>query len=60
MIKEKKMNEQHKELVKEFFTGLFFLIASPVYVPLGILWMARYEVLDFYIDCFRALTFRGL
>tara|TARA_B110000879_G_scaffold197346_1_gene267950 strand:+ start:429 stop:611 length:183 start_codon:yes stop_codon:yes gene_type:complete len=60
MIKEKKMNEQHKELVKEFFIGLFLLILSPIYVPLGLLWGSRYEVLDFYIDCFRALTFRGL
>tara|TARA_R110000764_G_scaffold50492_1_gene111163 strand:- start:324 stop:488 length:165 start_codon:yes stop_codon:yes gene_type:complete len=54
------MNEQHKELVKEFFIGLFLLILSPIYVPLGLLWGSRYEVLDFYIDCFRALTFRGL
>ncbi len=49
----------NKELVKEFFTGLFFLIVSPVYVPLGALWMARHEIIGFYIDCFRALTFRG-
>jgi hypothetical protein len=60
MMKEKKMNEEHKKLVKEFFIGFFLLILSPIYVPLGVFWLARHEVLDFYIDCFRALTFRGL
>tara|TARA_R110002074_G_C12120452_1_gene627067 strand:+ start:42 stop:209 length:168 start_codon:yes stop_codon:yes gene_type:complete len=49
----------NKEQIKEFFIGLSLLILSPVYVPLGLLWHHRYEVLDFYIDCFRALTFRG-
>mgnify|MGYP003680210667 FL=1 len=49
----------NKEQIKEFFIGLSLLILSPVYVPLGLLWGARYEVLDFYIDCFRAITFRG-
>jgi hypothetical protein len=49
-----------KKRVKEFFIGLFLLILSPIYVPLGLLWASRYDVLDFYIDCFRALTFRGV
>jgi len=53
---EYKMN---KELIKDFFMGAFFLIVSPVYVPLGALWIARHEIIGFYIDCFRALTFRG-
>jgi len=50
----------NKKLVKEFFIGLFLLILSPVYVPLGLIWEHRYEVLDFYIDCLRAITFRGV
>jgi len=49
----------NKELIKDFFMGAFFLIVSPVYVPLGALWIARHEIIGFYIDCFRALTFRG-
>jgi|GEM_PF-1780858 len=48
----------NKELIKEFFLGLFLFILSPIYVPLGALWGYRYEIIDFYIDCFRALTFR--
>tara|TARA_R110002126_G_scaffold204216_1_gene351625 strand:+ start:281 stop:448 length:168 start_codon:yes stop_codon:yes gene_type:complete len=49
----------NKEQIKEFFIGLSLLILSPVYVPLGALWIARHEIIGFYIDCFRALTFRG-
>jgi hypothetical protein len=55
-MRERKMD--NKELVKEFFMGLFLLILSPIYVTLGVFWLARYEILDLYIGCFRALTFR--
>ena len=54
------MNEEHKELIKDFFIGAFFLIVSPVYVPLGICWEHRGEIKDFYIQCFRALTFQEI
>jgi hypothetical protein len=57
-MRERKMD--NKELVKEFFIGFFLLILSPIYVTLGVFWLARYEIIDFYKDCFKALTFRGL
>ena len=50
----------NKELIKDFFLGAFFLIISPVYVPLGALWGYRGEIVDFYIQCFRALTFQEI
>jgi len=50
----------NRELVKDFFLGAFFLIISPVYVPLGLCWHYRNEIVDFYIQCFRALTFQEI
>jgi len=48
----------NRQKIKEFFIGLSLLILSPVYVPLGALWIARHEIIGFYEDCFRAITFQ--
>ena len=48
----------NRQKIKDFFIGLFLLILSPIYVTLGALWGYRYEILDFYEDCFRAITFQ--
>ena len=50
----------NKELIKHFFIGAFCLIVSPVYVPLAVCWEHRGEIKDFYIQCFRALTFQEI
>ena len=50
----------NKKLIEDFFIGAFHLIISPVYVPLALCWEYRNEIADFYIQCFRAITFRGI
>jgi len=50
----------NKKLIKYFFKGAFFLVISPVYVPLGLCWEHRGEIVDFYIQCFRAITFKEI
>lgn len=50
----------NKELIQDFFIGVFHLIISPVYVPLGLCWEHRGEIVDFYIQCFRAITFKEI
>ena len=50
----------NKELIQDFFIGVFHHIISPVYVPLGLCWEHRGEIVDFYIQCFRAITFKEI
>ena len=46
--------------LKYFGLGVLNLIVSPVYIPALILWQERDEIKDFYLQCFKAITFRGL
>ena len=50
----------NKLKIKYFFIGVFHLVISPVYVPLALCWEHRDEIVDFYMQCFRAVTFRGI
>jgi len=50
----------NKKLIKYFFKGAFFLVISPIYVPLGLCWEHRGEIVEFYIKCFRAITFKEI
>lgn len=46
--------------LKHFCLGVMFLIIGPVYVPALILWQERDEIIDFYLQCFKAITFKDL
>ena len=50
----------NRKKIKMFFLGLLHLIISPVYVPAMILWEERDEIKGFYIDLFKAITFRDI
>jgi len=47
-----------KSKIKMFFLGLLHLIISPVYIPALILWEERDQIIDYYSQCFKAVTFR--
>jgi len=51
-----KMNKK----LKYFGLGVMYFIISPVYIPALILWQERGEIKDFYLECFKAITFREL
>ena len=44
--------------IKYFGIGLLNLIVSPVYIPALILWKERDDIKEFYLLCFKAITFR--
>ena len=46
--------------IKYFCLGVLHLIISPIYVPAIILWEARGEIIDFYSQCFKAITFKDV
>lgn len=49
-----------KKKLKYFCLGVMYLIISPVYVPALILWQERDEIKDFYLQCFKAITFKDI
>ena len=49
-----------KKKLKYFGLGILHLIISPVYVPALILWQERDEIKDFYLQCFKAITFKDI
>jgi len=46
--------------IKYFGLGVLYLIISPVYVPALILWQERDEIIGFYSQCFKAITFKDI
>jgi len=46
--------------LKYFGIGILHLIISPVYVPVMVLWQERDDIKDFYLQCFKAITFKDI
>jgi len=46
--------------IKYFGLGVLYLIISPIYFPVLILWEEREQIKDFYSQCFKAITFKDV
>ena len=46
--------------IKDFGLGVIYLIISPIYVPVMILWEEREQIKKFYSQCFQAITFKDI
>ena len=49
-----------KKKLKYFCLGVMFLIIGPVYAPALILWQEKWQIKDFYLQCFKAITFKDI
>jgi len=46
--------------IKYFGLGVLYLIISPIYFPVMILWEEREQIKKFYSHCFKAITFKDI
>ena len=52
--------EKMKKKLKYFGLGVMYLIIGPVYAPALILWQERDKIKEYYLQCFKAITFKDL
>ena len=60
LMNDYRIVEKMKKKLKHFCLGVLYLIIGPVYAPALILWQERDKIKEYYLQCFKAITFKDL